>query len=75
MVFSCMTLILFFVRSNVTADAHVFCRVKFFAHPLLDQFRKEKLEPNFHYVRYIKPDSSRKASREGYFFCEGWVPR
>jgi 23S rRNA (uridine2552-2'-O)-methyltransferase len=48
--------------------------VKFFAHPLLDQFRDEKLKPNFNYVQYIKPESSRATSREGYFLCQGWNP-
>jgi 23S rRNA (uridine2552-2'-O)-methyltransferase len=48
--------------------------VKFFAHPLLDQFRDERLKPNFNQVHYIKPDSSRATSREGYFFCQGWDP-
>ncbi|KAF8152361.1 ribosomal RNA large subunit methyltransferase J [Crassisporium funariophilum] len=48
--------------------------LKFFAHPLLDKFREEKLKPNFNYVSYIKPDSSRSASKEGYFLCQGWNP-
>ncbi|KAF5313828.1 hypothetical protein D9619_013015 [Psilocybe cf. subviscida] len=48
--------------------------VKFFAHPLLNQFRDEKLKPNFNYVQYIKPESSRATSREGYFLCQGWNP-
>jgi 23S rRNA (uridine2552-2'-O)-methyltransferase len=48
--------------------------VKFFAHPLLDQFRDRMLKPNFNHVHYIKPDSSRAASREGYFLCQGWDP-
>lgn len=46
--------------------------MKHFEHPLLQKFRVEKLLPNFHDVRYIKPDSSRSASREGYFLCQGW---
>lgn len=50
------------------------CSVKFFDHPLLDRFRKEKLESHFHSVNYIKPESSRAASREGYFLCQGWNP-
>ena len=48
--------------------------MKFFAHPLLEEFRVEKLEPHFYNVHYVKPDSSRAASREGYFLCQGWNP-
>jgi len=46
--------------------------LKHFAHPLLTQFRKDSLEPNFHYVVYCKPDASRKESAEGYWLCKGW---
>ncbi|KIM87756.1 hypothetical protein PILCRDRAFT_63165 [Piloderma croceum F 1598] len=46
--------------------------LKHFAHPLLTQFRKESLEPNFHYVIFCKPDASRKGSAEGYWLCKGW---
>ncbi|KAL4245061.1 class I-like SAM-binding methyltransferase superfamily protein [Abortiporus biennis] len=49
--------------------------LKHFAHPLLDRFRKEKLVPNFRIVKYIKPDSSRSESAEGYFVCLGWHPQ
>ncbi|CAL1702791.1 unnamed protein product [Somion occarium] len=49
--------------------------LKHFAHPLTDQFRIEKLQPNFHSVRYVKPDSSRSDSTEGYWLCFGWRPR
>ncbi|KAF4622063.1 hypothetical protein D9613_009105 [Agrocybe pediades] len=48
--------------------------MKFFAHPLLERFRDERLKPNFNFVTYIKPDSSRATSREGYFLCQGWRP-
>ncbi|KAF8888409.1 ribosomal RNA methyltransferase FtsJ domain-containing protein [Gymnopilus junonius] len=48
--------------------------MKFFTHPLLEQFRDEVLNPNFHHVYYIKPDSSRPASKEGYYLCQGWKP-
>ncbi|KAF9522866.1 FtsJ-like methyltransferase-domain-containing protein [Crepidotus variabilis] len=48
--------------------------MKFFSHPLLDAFRRESLEPNFNYVHYVKPDSSRSGSKEGYFLCQGWIP-
>ncbi|KAF8170734.1 ribosomal RNA methyltransferase FtsJ domain-containing protein [Mycena galopus ATCC 62051] len=46
--------------------------MKHFAHPLLHQFRTHQLEPNFNDVKYIKPDASRKESKEGYFLCRGW---
>ncbi|KIJ67216.1 hypothetical protein HYDPIDRAFT_173860 [Hydnomerulius pinastri MD-312] len=46
--------------------------LKHFAHPLLQEFRKEYLEPNFHAVHYIKPASSRAESAEGYWLCRGW---
>jgi len=48
--------------------------IKFFAHPLLDKFREEKLQPNFYKVFCIKPPSSRAASSEAYFLCQGWNP-
>lgn len=47
-------------------------RLKHFAHPLLQEFRKRLLEPNFHAVHYIKPTSSRAESAEGYWLCRGW---
>jgi len=46
--------------------------LKHFEHPELQQFRKFHLNPNFHNVLYIKPDSSRSASREGYWLCFGF---
>ncbi|KII84731.1 hypothetical protein PLICRDRAFT_45538 [Plicaturopsis crispa FD-325 SS-3] len=46
--------------------------LKHFMHPLLQQFRKEKLEPNFKDVKFIKPDASRAGSSEGYWLCQGW---
>ncbi|KAF8888988.1 ribosomal RNA methyltransferase FtsJ domain-containing protein [Infundibulicybe gibba] len=46
--------------------------LKHFTHPLLQKFREERLVPNFYNVKYIKPDSSRAASREAYFLCQGW---
>uniref|UniRef100_A0A8H7XLS9 rRNA methyltransferase 2, mitochondrial n=1 Tax=Psilocybe cubensis TaxID=181762 RepID=A0A8H7XLS9_PSICU len=48
--------------------------MKFFAHPLLEQFKDDKLKPNFNHVSYIKPSSSRATSREGYYLCQGWRP-
>ncbi|KAF9221093.1 23S ribosomal RNA methyltransferase [Gyrodon lividus] len=46
--------------------------LKHFAHPLLQDFRKRFLEPNFNAVHYIKPASSRAESAEGYWLCRGW---
>ncbi|KAH9959321.1 FtsJ-like methyltransferase-domain-containing protein [Russula dissimulans] len=46
--------------------------LKHFDHPELHGFRKFHLNPNFHNVLYMKPDSSRAASREGYWFCFGF---
>jgi 23S rRNA (uridine2552-2'-O)-methyltransferase len=48
--------------------------MKFFNHPLLDKFRMEKLQPNFEKTFCIKPPSSRAASSEVYFLCQGWNP-
>ena len=47
-------------------------RLKHFEHPELLQFRKLYLDTNFHNVFYIKPGSSRAASREGYWLCFGF---
>lgn len=49
-----------------------FCRLKHFAHPDIDEFRKEHLKPNFREVHYLKPGSSRSESSEAYFLCRGW---
>jgi len=46
--------------------------MKFFSNPLLDKFRREKLQPNFYKTFCIKPPSSRAASSEAYFLCQGW---
>ncbi|KAJ6617963.1 ribosomal RNA methyltransferase FtsJ domain-containing protein [Mycena sp. CBHHK59/15] len=46
--------------------------IKHFAHPLLHMFRKEHLERAFNDVRFLKPNSSRTDSKEGYFLCRGW---
>jgi len=46
--------------------------LKHFTHPLLQEFRKRLLEPNFQAVHYIKPTSSRAESAEGYWLCRGW---
>ncbi|PFH47864.1 hypothetical protein AMATHDRAFT_151102 [Amanita thiersii Skay4041] len=46
--------------------------MKHFVDPSLQQFRRECLEPAFNDVRYVKPQSSRSESREGFFLCRGW---
>lgn len=46
--------------------------MKYFAHPELDNFRKEQLVPKFNVVKVIKPSSSRAESKENYFMCLGW---
>ncbi|KAF6749159.1 ribosomal RNA large subunit methyltransferase J [Ephemerocybe angulata] len=48
--------------------------MKYFAHPELDKFRREKLQPNFQLVKNLKPTSSRAESSETYFMCQGWKP-
>jgi 23S rRNA (uridine2552-2'-O)-methyltransferase len=48
------------------------CRMKHFMHPLAQEFRTEFLNPNFAEVHFIKPDSSRSESSEGYWLCQGW---
>ncbi|KAH7922303.1 23S ribosomal RNA methyltransferase [Leucogyrophana mollusca] len=67
-----------FVKKNLTVADRVrgirggTLLLKHFAHPLLQEFRKKVLEPNFNVVYYIKPESSRAASAEGYWLCRGW---
>ncbi|TFK51502.1 23S ribosomal RNA methyltransferase [Heliocybe sulcata] len=46
--------------------------LKHFAHPLMNEFRKEHLDSTFTDVMYVKPDSSRASSSEGYWVCMGW---
>ncbi|KAG5642225.1 hypothetical protein DXG03_003394 [Asterophora parasitica] len=46
--------------------------MKYFTHPLLQDFYIKKLRPNFHDVKSIKPPSSRGDSNEAYFLCQGW---
>ncbi|KAH7107828.1 FtsJ-like methyltransferase-domain-containing protein [Auriculariales sp. MPI-PUGE-AT-0066] len=46
--------------------------LKHFAHPLLQEFRKKTLEPNFRRITYVKPEASRDESAEGYWVCEAF---
>uniref|UniRef100_D8QLT1 rRNA methyltransferase 2, mitochondrial n=1 Tax=Schizophyllum commune (strain H4-8 / FGSC 9210) TaxID=578458 RepID=D8QLT1_SCHCM len=46
--------------------------IKYFAHPLLEDFSRENLQPNFRKVHLVKPPASRSDSRETYFLCMGF---
>lgn len=46
--------------------------IKYFAHPLLEEFSRRSLEPNFRKVHLVKPPASRSDSRETYFLCMGF---
>jgi len=46
--------------------------LKHFAHPDTQLFRQKYLHHKFRDVYYIKPDSSRAESSEGYWLCRGW---
>ncbi|KAL1676847.1 FtsJ-like methyltransferase-domain-containing protein [Schizophyllum commune] len=46
--------------------------IKYFAHPLLEEFSRENLQPNFRKVHLVKPPASRSDSRETYFLCMGF---
>ncbi|KAG6825738.1 hypothetical protein H0H92_002610 [Tricholoma furcatifolium] len=46
--------------------------MKHFQDPLLQTFRMTQLRPLFNDVKFIKPESSRSESKEGYFLCQGW---
>ncbi|KAK0200458.1 ribosomal RNA large subunit methyltransferase J [Desarmillaria ectypa] len=48
--------------------------LKHFSFDAMNEFRKEKLEPHFSNVQYIKPPASRSESSESYFVCRGWNP-
>ena len=50
-------------------------RLKHFAHPDFNLFKKIELEPIFDRVHYVKPESSRSESSEGFFVCLGYRPR
>lgn len=51
--------------------------MKYFAHPDLDVFRREELEPYFRKVIIDKPKESRPESSEAYWVCLGFrgMPR
>ena len=53
-------------------DANMLFRIKYFAHPLLEEFSRENLQPNFRKVHLVKPPASRSDSRETYFLCMGF---
>ena len=59
-------------KTEAPTTTYVHIRLKHFAHPDVDEFRKEDLKPNFREVHYLKPSSSRSESSEGYFLCRGW---
>ncbi|KAL1744908.1 FtsJ-like methyltransferase-domain-containing protein [Schizophyllum fasciatum] len=46
--------------------------IKYFAHPLLEEFSRANLRPNFRKVHLVKPPASRSDSRETYFLCMGF---
>lgn len=53
-------------------DATMAFRIKYFAHPLLEEFSRENLRPSFRKVHLVKPPASRSDSRETYFLCMGF---
>ena len=54
---------------------NIILSLKHFAHPLTQEFRNKYLHRNFHTVQYLKPESSRSESSEGYWLCMGWDPK
>ena len=46
--------------------------MKYFQHPLTNQFRLEELKPYFHDVYNSKPKASRGGSSETYWVCMGF---
>lgn len=48
--------------------------IKHFTSEFTEQFRKD-LGRHFHLVRWVKPPSSRKDSKEGFFVCAGFRGR
>ena len=55
--------------SSLTRRQH---SIKYFQHPLTNQFRLEKLKPYFQDVYNSKPKASRGDSSEGYWVCMGF---
>ncbi|KIY69898.1 23S ribosomal RNA methyltransferase [Cylindrobasidium torrendii FP15055 ss-10] len=75
----CMA-VLNFAKRNLRA-AHEIGRpmggalvLKNFASNAMAEFRREHLEPYFHTVHSVKPQSSRSESSESYLVCRGWQP-
>jgi hypothetical protein len=48
--------------------------LKHFAHPDFSSFKKTELDPIFDRVHYVKPESSRSESSEGFYVCLGFRP-
>ncbi|KAJ1304920.1 hypothetical protein OPQ81_006054 [Rhizoctonia solani] len=46
--------------------------MKYFEHPTLLEFMREKLKPSFSHVRMLHLEASRSESKEGYFLCTGF---
>ncbi|CAE6510640.1 unnamed protein product [Rhizoctonia solani] len=46
--------------------------MKYFEHPTLLDFMREKLKPTFSNVKTLRLEASRSESREGYFLCAGF---
>ncbi|KAH7339962.1 FtsJ-like methyltransferase-domain-containing protein [Rhizoctonia solani] len=46
--------------------------MKYFEHPTLLEFMREKLKPAFSNVRTLRLEASRSESKEGYFLCTGF---
>ncbi|KDN34019.1 hypothetical protein RSAG8_12902, partial [Rhizoctonia solani AG-8 WAC10335] len=46
--------------------------MKYFEHPTLLDFMREKLNPAFNNVRTLRLETSRSESKEGYFLCTGF---
>ncbi|CUA71129.1 Ribosomal RNA large subunit methyltransferase E [Rhizoctonia solani] len=46
--------------------------MKYFEHPTLLDFMREKLKPTFSHVKTLRLEASRSESREGYFLCTGF---
>ncbi|GAA5854374.1 hypothetical protein JCM9279_001024 [Rhodotorula babjevae] len=60
--------------SSSTRSLPVQLVIKHFTSEFTEQFRKD-LGRHFHVVRWVKPPSSRKDSKEGFFVCAGFRGR